>query len=1019
MEFSIEKYISQFVQNQFPRFYQEEGENFMLFVKAYYEYMETESTDHQIPNGGPVAEARELLSYRDIDSTLEKFLEFFQKKYLYGIPFNVITSKRFLLKHILDVYRSKGTIQCYRLLFKLIYDEDIQIYLPGRDILKASDGTWIEPLYLELSEGENLNNYIGKSIVGVSSGTTAVVENYVKESFNYDIVNTMYISNMAPKGGDFFVGESVVLQSDLGNNEVISSAPVVLGSLDYLEIINGGQNFNIGDILKISNKDITTNQINNYGSDGYIKVSSLSKGFGTLNFNIVKGGFGFTTNANIFIYNNQNDYTGNGASFNVSSLSSTRNIEYNTDLICDRPDIAINAATYGFAANASGNSATPISNLFSYSNSVFGSIFSLSDIVTGNGYVAPANVFVRSTLLSNLMIGNVSYESGSMRLHSMAYVGSVNAPYTNGDILTVINENNEAIDLSEIRTNNPGEIHTLTLTSNGYVKNIIANSFGINSTLNLINITAANTYFAKWDRVYYTVPAGNTVINNLTANTTYYVNFSNTTCISISDLRDIKISESRTDSPAESHSLTLFSNGYTSTVTANTTGVDSYNGLIISSANTNFSKGDKVYYNVPAGNTAINGLLANNVYYVNFSNSSVVVLGNTVPKTNATVIISTNASGGDLTFTVTNRGTNFVSNLSLITNNTSTGNGAFWRPMYKHCVEGDGTTFTRFLVENDIIQLTANSFLSSNTELQVIKEVANNEFLWLYGSTKYTSTSSAQYRVAPVILPSNFAFYDEIVVRPDGSTAGINEFITASPASGNDVVGSVKLVGSGKGYSNGQIVTAYLYGGVSNNISIEIPGSGYQTGDALVFSGGDSGTAATGYIVANLTSGAVENTVITFAGSGYSRIPNVRIQSNTGSGASLTASISEFNTSSEIVGRVVKKGSGKGRGFWNTTRGFLNSDKYIQDSYYYQDYSYEISVARVLDDYKKILYNTFHTTGNELFGKYFVLNRESSNVEIVFESTNAIINPNNYLTVDSIEFKVDSTSITVDEYIEP
>mgnify|MGYP003346658369 CR=1 FL=1 len=170
-----EKYISQFVQNQFPRFYQEEGENFMLFVKAYYEYLETESTNHEVPDGGPIAEARELLGYRDIDTTLEKFLEFFQKKYLYGIPFNVITSKRFLLKHILDVYRSKGTIQCYRLLFKLIYDEDIQIYLPGRDILKASDGTWVEPRYLELSNNGDLQSFIGKPIVGVSSGTTAVV----------------------------------------------------------------------------------------------------------------------------------------------------------------------------------------------------------------------------------------------------------------------------------------------------------------------------------------------------------------------------------------------------------------------------------------------------------------------------------------------------------------------------------------------------------------------------------------------------------------------------------------------------------------------------------------------------------------------------------------------------------------------------------------------------------------------------------------------------------------------------
>jgi hypothetical protein len=48
MEFSVEKYISNFVESQFPVFYQEEGPNFILFMKAYYEWMETEGY------GGPI-----------------------------------------------------------------------------------------------------------------------------------------------------------------------------------------------------------------------------------------------------------------------------------------------------------------------------------------------------------------------------------------------------------------------------------------------------------------------------------------------------------------------------------------------------------------------------------------------------------------------------------------------------------------------------------------------------------------------------------------------------------------------------------------------------------------------------------------------------------------------------------------------------------------------------------------------------------------------------------------------------
>jgi hypothetical protein len=97
MQFPIEKYISNFVESQFPLFYQEEGPDFILFVKAYYEWLES--------SGNPIYQARKIQDYRDIDNTLEQFLEHFQQKYLYGIPFNIIANKRFLLKNILDVYR--------------------------------------------------------------------------------------------------------------------------------------------------------------------------------------------------------------------------------------------------------------------------------------------------------------------------------------------------------------------------------------------------------------------------------------------------------------------------------------------------------------------------------------------------------------------------------------------------------------------------------------------------------------------------------------------------------------------------------------------------------------------------------------------------------------------------------------------------------------------------------------------------------------------------------------------------
>ena len=41
----IEQKISPLIENMFPSFYREEGPNFVMFVKAYYEWLET---NHQV-----------------------------------------------------------------------------------------------------------------------------------------------------------------------------------------------------------------------------------------------------------------------------------------------------------------------------------------------------------------------------------------------------------------------------------------------------------------------------------------------------------------------------------------------------------------------------------------------------------------------------------------------------------------------------------------------------------------------------------------------------------------------------------------------------------------------------------------------------------------------------------------------------------------------------------------------------------------------------------------------------------
>jgi len=855
MQFSIESIVSNFIENQFPRIYREQGPDFVMFTKAYYEWMENKDsfpdTDGSLVKP-PIYQARKLLEYRDIDETYIEFLEHFQQKYLYGIPFSIIISKRYLLKHIFDVYRSKGTIQCFRLLFKLIYDEDVEIYLPGKDLLKPSDGSWHVPRYLELSNQSPANviaQYVGKTIIGVTSKTVAVAEDYGRESLYRDRLNILYISNLTPKEGEFTVGEAIVELGQESNTAVVMNAPRVLGSLATLEILNGGDKFIQGDALKIMHREAYTNAIASFGDGGIVRVIETMRSRGSLYFDIQKPGFGFTSNAQIFLYNSPYDKQGHGASFTLNSLTLRKKIYYNTDIFCDHMNNVIGADSYDFPKLPTANAQTMIGKAWNYGNNVFGAIESITNIKTGYEYQAAANAFVRSTLLSNTLPGNVSYNN-TWSLWNLSYSGEAKN-YSNTDVVTIYDEND---------------------TSGTYT-------------------------------------------------------------------------------------------------------------------------------------------------------------------TNAYVGITTNSVGGDLKLNIKDIGSGFTNGQSIVIScNTVNGSEIQWSAGLLVPVLGDGTNFDLYFDNNDIVELTDNtSAFIPIKDIGMIKQVINATCMFLYGNVTSNSTANSCYKVAPVIIPAQFSaeeadkfwttsVYDRAKTQtkfgPYGHyilrkvMAGTNDFILADPTSGNSVVKTVNLIDSGKGYLDGELVKAYLYAGISNNVNILAQGSGYQNTDVIIFSGGSPSTYASGRVVTD-ENGSVVDTIIVEHGSGYQSIPKLTVKSFKGKGCQLEAQLSEFNYKSVVTGRVKIKGSGTGRGYWTNSRSFLSDNKYIQDSYYYQDYSYEIQTGFTLDKYKNILYDTFHPSGNELFGKYVMHEVGVSESKILYESVAASFAI--VLTCDDTLITSDTTQQTVNE----
>ena len=288
---NIEKYISPFIESQFPLFYQEEGPIFIDFMKAYYEWMET--------SGNIINVSRSLLEYDDIDQTMETFLKYFKNKYINSLPENILGNKRLLIKHILDLYRSKGADASYKLLFRMIFNEDIDIYVPGQYIFKLSDNDWTVPRYIEVSDNPYLQNLIGKKIYSSSTVSTALVENYYTKQVNGKIVNVLLLSNLI---GNFKYGEQIYCE-DIPEI-TFDNAPIIFGSLSSVSIVNGGLGYEIGDLLNVEGA----------GTEGLARVTSTRDKNGEVTFELIDGGFGFSLDAVVSI---------DGKAVSISNITNT------------------------------------------------------------------------------------------------------------------------------------------------------------------------------------------------------------------------------------------------------------------------------------------------------------------------------------------------------------------------------------------------------------------------------------------------------------------------------------------------------------------------------------------------------------------------------------------------------------------------------------------------------------------------------------------------------------------------
>jgi len=198
---STNKKISSLIEQQFPEFIRTDGPNFVAFLEGYYEWMEQ--------SGRMVDASKNVLAYRDIDNTLDQYVQYFKDEFMVTLPQTHLANNATVIKNVINFHRAKGSEKSYQFLFRIVYDQDVDFYYPGQDILRASDGRWVLDKTLRVekpADPDAIFSMSGHELTGATSGATAVVEAVVKT-----IVNGLNVYDLTLKSinGTFILDEVV------------------------------------------------------------------------------------------------------------------------------------------------------------------------------------------------------------------------------------------------------------------------------------------------------------------------------------------------------------------------------------------------------------------------------------------------------------------------------------------------------------------------------------------------------------------------------------------------------------------------------------------------------------------------------------------------------------------------------------------------------------------------------------------------------------------------------------------
>jgi hypothetical protein len=511
------------IERQLPEFVREEYPKFISFLEAYYEFLEQKQIVNNTDQKNDLTVvAKKLRNLSDVDESLDEFENNFFNSFLPFIPKNSALNKDILIKNIMPLYLSKGSEKSYKLLFRMLFDTDVQFEYPGRNVLRASDGRWIKEniyrvettvyseytsdgikslyflpyemdrsdFYIEVNGTLNnsysfrketrkiifqtippINSKIrvyytdfnisilkNRKITGSVSGAYSLVENASKRSIGGSTYFQFNI-NEQKIFGIFKTGEPIISDYVI-DEETIPFTFFSFSDLQSIQILDGGSRYNIGDSVIIRGESTrrAIAIIDDVASGVIEKIIVLD------------GGAGFQLENKIYADGiNSAFFEAEVQTIDRSGIFSANSLPYNIDFIENYANVSIDSLDYDFPDGANRN--VESISIISSGNLAVG--FPNIEILGSNTQQAFASV-------SNVKVTNV-------------FISNSGIGYANNEILTVTGGTGISANLRIDNVDSNGNVLVISIDESGSYSElpvINLNPFTTNTSINGIGFTA-------------------------------------------------------------------------------------------------------------------------------------------------------------------------------------------------------------------------------------------------------------------------------------------------------------------------------------------------------------------------------------------------------------------------------------------------------------------------------------------------------------------------------------------------